>query len=150
VPPTSGAAAPRAVTEPGVVAASELNADGELVLVMADGSRHLLSLPDGTLQPFDALPPMHSPLSWTADGKKLYVRAVPSKRTAARPLEVKLFDPDTQTLAPFTTVTPPDLMGLTLHMKKVLVSGDGHLVVYAYNSTEGELFLVDGLAKKRP
>jgi Tol biopolymer transport system component len=137
---------PRAVSAPGVVCMSEISKDGKVALVMSDGARKLAQLPEGTVEDFEALPPLHVPLAWSDDGEKLFLRAVPSRREATRPPELKLLDVESEKVTPFATIIPPDPMGLTLKMNKVLVANDGATIVYAYHATDAELYVVDGLA----
>ncbi len=100
----------------------------------------LVRVADGTTEPIEGLEAGDVPLSWTADGKALFVR-VPSPARLAR---IVRYDLSSRRKHPWRELQPPDPAGALLLYQPV-ISSDGATWFYTVTRALSNLYLVEGL-----
>ncbi len=137
---------PRPMSPEGVRVAEPSNAaspDGRLVAatsVAADRAPILVNVEDGTMRPIEGLESNDIPLSWTTDGKELFVREPSSSRSA----RIVRFDLATRKKTLWKELRPADPTGASLVYQPV-IARDGEIYLYAVTRSLSNLFLVEGV-----
>ncbi len=119
-----------------------ISPDGRLVAAtsVADGTPVFVSVEDGTARTIEGLGPGDVPLSWTRDGKSLFVREPSSSRSA----RVVRFDLATRKKTLWKELRPADPTGASLVYQPV-IARDGEIYFYTVTRALSNLFLVEGL-----
>ena len=100
----------------------------------------LVSLEDGTVRPIDGLRPDDVPLSWTSDGRSLFVREAPVGKT----WPVARFDLRTGRKSLWRELRSPEPAGAWVVYDPV-VAKDGEVYFYTVYRNLSNLYLVEGL-----
>ena len=131
---------PKPITPEGVGFAAAVSTDGASVSAAINGGP-LQNFPVGGGEPRPVAGSLSGdiPVTWTSDGRSLFVltRASPGVR-------VDLLDPATGRRTAWKTLMPADRAGL-IDTSFVFLSGDARTYVYSYRRFLSTLFLVDGL-----
>jgi dipeptidyl aminopeptidase/acylaminoacyl peptidase len=130
--------APKPLTEEGVTGAA-VSPDGRwLAVALADNSRGLFSLADGTIKPLPQIPPAATLAGWLADSRAVLVRE------PGLPMRIARVDVETGASTPLTTISVADPAGI-VWLGGVSVAQDGDHYTANYFRVLGELFIIDGL-----
>ena len=130
--------APKPLTEEGVTGLA-VSPDGRwLAVVLADNSRALFSLADGTIKRLPVIPTTANFVGWLADSRTVLVRE------PGMPIRIARVDVETGASTPFTTITVADPAGV-VWLGGVSVAPDGDHYTANYFRILGELFIIDGL-----
>jgi Tol biopolymer transport system component/tRNA A-37 threonylcarbamoyl transferase component Bud32 len=129
------------ITEEGVDASvMAISPDGKQVAVVApDLKPALLTIESGEVRPIPGLDAGDAPISWTSDGRSLFVY-----RLGEVPATVNRFDVSTGRKQPWKQLVPPDVSGVT-DISSILITPNGNSYVYEYGRTLSDLYLVNDL-----
>ena len=115
-----------------------ISPDGKLVSdVGPDGKSYLYPADGGDPRPIAGLEPGEVPISWTADGRSLFVY-----RLGEIPAKVYRMDLATGRKQLWKQLLPPDISGVT-EITGILITPDGRSYVYEYARTLSDLYLVN-------
>ena len=115
-----------------------ISPDGKLVSdVGPDGKSYLYPADGGDPRPIADLEPGEVPISWTADGRSLFVY-----RLGEIPAKVYRMDLATGRKQLWKQLLPPDISGVT-EITGILITPDGRSYVYEYARTLSDLYLVN-------
>jgi eukaryotic-like serine/threonine-protein kinase len=133
----------RAFTEPGVTAGRfwelPVSPDGSRVAIVGrDGRAAIYPIAGGTPVDIPTLVPGEFPLSWTADGRALFV-AGPSNV----PHRVFTIDLSTGRRSPWKELRPSQVAGIRL--SQVSVTPDGRSFVHMYSRLLSNLYVAEGM-----
>lgn len=135
----SEGAKPRPVTPEGVVG-TQVSPDGKFVIATNAGSQTLLyPIDGGDPRPFAGLAAGEKIISWSIDGRSLYVRGAENL-----PIRVYRLDPISGHKEIIKELTPADPAGV-ISAPKILLTPDGKWYVYAMGRNLTTLFLANGL-----
>ena len=98
--------APKPLTEEGVTGVAVSPDSRWLAVVLADNSRGLFSLADGTIKRLPVIPTTANLVGWLADSRTVLVRE------PGMPIRIARVDIDTGASTPFTTITVADPAGV--------------------------------------
>ena len=131
----------KAITEEGVNASLfSISPDGKQVaLVTPDQKPAILTLDSGEIRPIPGLEIGEAPITWTSDGRSLFVY-----RLGEVPATVNRLDLATGHKQIWKKLVPPDVSGVT-DISSVLITADGNNYVYEYGRTLSDLYLVNDL-----
>ena len=129
----------KAITEEGVNASLfSISPDGKQVaLVTPDQKPAILTLESGEIRPIPGLEVGEAPVTWTSDGRSLFVY-----RLGEVPATVSRLDLATGHKQLWKKLVPPDVSGVT-DISSVLITTDGNNYVYEYGRTLSDLYLVN-------
>ena len=117
-----------------------ISPDGKVVAeVGPDGKSYLFPVEGGDPRPILGLEAGEVPISWTADGRSLFVY-----RLGEIPTKVYRMDLATGHKQFWKQLLPPDVSGLT-DIFGILITPDGRSYVYEYGRTLSDLYLVKDL-----
>jgi len=133
--------AAKAITQEGVNGSLfTISPDGKQVaLVTPDQKPALLTLDNGEIRPIPGLDAGEAPISWTGDGRSLFVY-----RLGEVPATVNRLDLASGHKQLWKQLVPPDVSGVT-DISSVLITPDGNNYVYEYGRTLSDLYLVNDL-----
>jgi hypothetical protein len=135
---------PRPVLEGGLEEWSRPSPDGRLVAARVKGSWALLPLDSGTPRPL-GIPPGDTALSFTADGRGLFVRAGEGTPPSMA-WRVYRYDLATGRSKPWRDLVPPDVAGAHRQEDRwVVITPDGRWYAHHYMTQDDELYVVEGL-----
>lgn len=131
----------RAITSEGVNASLfSISPDGkQVVFVGPDQKPALLEVDNGEVQPIPSLGSGEAPITWSADGRSLFVY-----RLGEVPATVNKFDLASGRMQYWNQLVPLDVSGVT-DISAVFVTPDGNNYVYEYGRTLSDLYLVNDL-----
>jgi serine/threonine protein kinase/Tol biopolymer transport system component len=131
----------KAITAEGVNASLfTISPDGKQVaLVAPDQKPSILALESGEIHPITGLEVGEAPITWTSDGRSLFVY-----RLGEVPTTVNRLDLTTGRKQFWKKLVPPDVSGVT-DISSVLITPDGNNYVYEYGRTLSDLYLVNDL-----
>jgi len=129
----------RAITPEGVSSSFfAISPDGKLVSdVGPDGNSYLYPADGGNPRPIAGLEPGEVPISWTADGRSLFVY-----RLGEIPAKVHRLELGAGHKQFWKQLLPPDISGVT-EITGILITPDGRSYVYEYARTLSDLYLVN-------
>jgi dipeptidyl aminopeptidase/acylaminoacyl peptidase len=129
----------RAITPEGVSSSFfAISPDGKLVSdVGPDGNSYLYPAEGGNPRPIAGLEPDEVPISWTADGRSLFVY-----RLGEIPAKVYRLELGSGHKQFWKQLLPPDISGVT-EITGILITPDGRSYVYEYARTLSDLYLVN-------
>jgi len=117
-----------------------ISPDGkEVALVGPDQKPGLLTVGSGEIRPIPGLGAAEAPISWTSDGRSLFVY-----RLGEVPATVNKLDLATGRKQLWKQLVPPDVSGVT-DISSILITPDGNNYVYEYGRTLSDLYLVNDL-----
>jgi len=133
-------AKPRTFSPEGVHASAfAVSPDGRYVAgVGPDQHGYLYPIAGGEPQPLHGLSPGEQPISWSPDGRFLYIY-----RPGELPTQISRLDIATGQRAPFKQLMPSDPAGVET-IGPILLTPDGKTCVYGYHRTLSDLYLVEG------
>src|SRR5579863_283086 len=131
----------KAITAEGVNASLfTISPDGKQVaLVAPDQKPSILSLESGEVHPIAGLEVGEAPITWTSDGRSLFVY-----RLGEVPATVNKVEVSTGHKQMWKQLVPLDVSGVT-DISSVLITPDGNNYVYEYGRTLSDLYLVNDL-----
>ena len=133
--------APKPITPVGITAL-QVSPDGKTFLVVdAQGTRSLMSLPGTESRPVPGLADDDVVIRWGADGRSLYVR-----RPLELPLKIYRLDLGTGRKELLNEISVSDAAGISGY-PTVFLSSDGRSYVYQFQRYLSELYLTKGLGK---
>jgi WD40 repeat protein len=136
---------PRPFTPEGswpLTATRPISPDGKLVTIFtADGTGWTLRTTDGSGEPrpIPGLPADNEVLTWSVDGRYLFVR----EHVAALPARIQRLDMKTGKWEPWKELRPTDAAGVRDLL--VFLTPDGRSYLYSFSRELSDLFLVEGL-----
>jgi eukaryotic-like serine/threonine-protein kinase len=137
---------PRPFTPEGswpLTATRPISPDGKLVAIFtpARGEGWTLRTTDGSGEPrpIPGLPGDDEVLTWSVDGRYLFVR----ERVGSMPARIQRLDMKTGKREPWKDLRPTDAAGV--HNLFVFLTPDGRSYLYSYSRELSDLFLVEGL-----
>jgi Tol biopolymer transport system component len=132
---------PKAISGEGVEALQfAISPDGQVVAgVGADGKGYLYPIAGGEPFPIPGFEQGEMPLSWTTDGKGLFVT-----RPGERPAKIARLDVSTGTRAAWRELMPLDNAGVQ-NIGPIRITPDGKTYVYGFQRRLSDLYLVEGL-----
>jgi len=132
---------PKSVTSEGVNGSLfTISPDGKQVaFVGADQKPALLMVESGEIRPIPALAAGEAPVTWSSDGRSLFVY-----RLGEVPATVNKLDLATGRKQVWKQLVPLDVSGVT-DISSVLITPDGNNYVYEYGRTLSDLYLVNDL-----
>jgi len=138
---TRGAAAPTPISPEGVNAlAYALSPNDKLVAAVGpDQKGYLYPLPSGDARPIPGFQPGELPISWSEDGRYLYVYG-----TAEMPAKVYRVEVATGQRSLWKQLKPADPAGVEF-IGPILLTPDAKTYVYGYRRQLTDLYLVQGL-----
>ena len=111
--------------------------DGKLISeVGPDGKTYLYPAEGGDPQPVAGFAPGDAPISWTADGRSLFMYHL-----GEIPAKVYRINLATGHKEFWKQLQPPDISGVT-EITGILITPDGRSYVYEYARTLSDLYLV--------
>ena len=117
-----------------------ISPDGkQIAFIGADQKPALLTVDTGEIRPIAGLTSEEAPISYTTDGKYLFVY-----RLGEVPATVDRFEMATGRKEPWKKLVPPDVSGVT-DISSILMTPDGNNYVYEYGRTLSDLYLVNDL-----
>jgi hypothetical protein len=136
---------PRAITEEGfghnIVGSSPLSPDGKRLFVTSDRKAwFILPVDGGKPTPIRGIQAEERLISWTADGRSLYVRP----ELSILPLTLHRLDPATGRRVEVHRFMPPDVAGY-LQTRTAYTTPDGKTFAFTYDRELSALYLVKGL-----
>jgi hypothetical protein len=134
---------PRPVTEGNVSEMSRPSPDGRFVAANVEDAWALVPLNGGPRRPL-GVPPGDRPLSFTADGRGIFVLADQGE-PPSRAGRVYRYDLATGRSKPWRDLVPPDTAGAHRRFGNVAITPDGRWYAYQYATQDDELYVVDGL-----
>jgi hypothetical protein len=131
---------PRDFSSEGVHAtAFEVSPDGRYVAgIGPDQHGYLYSIGGGEPQTIRGLQPGEQPITWSGDGRFLYIY-----RPGELPTEVVKVDLNSGQRTPFKQLMPSDLAAVET-IGPILLTPDGKTCVYGYHRMLSDLYLVEG------
>jgi dipeptidyl aminopeptidase/acylaminoacyl peptidase len=135
-------AVPRAFTPEGVILAHAASPDGLRVLGRAGRDWQLYPIEGGSPQSMPALKAVDDPVTWSSDGRSLYVISRAESWVNAR--DVLRLDLITGARTPVKTLSPVDLVGVD-NIGATVITPDGRSYCYTYLRRLGSLFIVDNV-----
>jgi len=131
---------PRAFSPEGVNAtAFAISPDGRYVAgVGPDEHGYLYPIDGGEPRPLHGLSPGEQPISWSNEGRFLYIY-----RPGELPTQISKLDINTGQRTPFRQLMPSDPAGVET-IGPILLTPDGKTCVYGYHRTLSDLYLVEG------
>ena len=129
----------RAISPEGVGSSLfSISPDGKLISdVGPDGKGYLYPADGGDPRPIPGLEPDEVPISWTADGRSLFIY-----RLGEIPAKVYRLDLATGHKQLWKQLLPPDISGVT-EITGIHITPDGRSYVYEYARTLSDLYLVN-------
>ncbi len=133
--------AARAITPEGINAtACAVSPDGKFVVTVGpDGQGYLYPAAGGDARPIPGFAKGEEPVTWSADGRSLYVF-----RPGELPASIYRLDVASGTRNLWKQLMPSDPAGVE-HIGPILLTPDGNTCVYGYHRTLADLYLVEGL-----
>jgi len=131
--------ATKAITPEGALGPA-LSPDGKQIVVRWKAGWARWPIEGGDPISLPGLSKDDAPISWTADGRQLYL----TRPDEARPRRVYLFDIATQKRTLWKSLGPQDWTGAN-NPYNVSISRDGKHYVYGVSRTLGDLYVVTGL-----
>jgi hypothetical protein len=107
----------------------------------ADQHGYLYPLEGDRARPLPGLERGEQPISWTEDGRSLYVY-----RPGELPARVFVLKVETGRRAPFRQLMPSDPAGVET-IGPILITPDGKTCVFGYHRMLSDLYLVEGLGR---
>ena len=132
---------PQAITPEGInSSAFTLSPDGQLVAgIGPDQKGYLYPVIGGEPRPISGLEPGEEPISWTTDGRSLFIY-----RPGDLPAKVYRLELGTGRRTLTEQLMPSDPAGVN-HIGPIVLTPDGKTYVYGYHRTLTDLYLVEGL-----
>ena len=130
----------RAITPEGIGVGhwSAISQDQKLIAAVDSSQRvRLIDMVSGTQRAADGIETGDLPVTWTADGRYLYLFA----RTQG---QINRWEMQTGRRQLFREMSPPDRTGLVSSVS-ARITPDGKSYAYSLFTTTSELYLVDGL-----
>jgi Tol biopolymer transport system component len=119
-----------------------ISPDGHTVATIGgDQQGHLYPISGGEPRPLPGLERGEQPISWTADGRSLYIY-----RPGELPARVFLLNLETGRRTPFRELMPSDPAGVET-IGPILITPDGKTCVFGYHRMLSDLYLVEGLGR---
>ncbi len=136
---------PQPITEEGfghnIVGSCPLSPDGKRLFITRDRKAwFILPLDGGTPEPVHGLRPGERLMSWTADGRALFVRP----ELSVLPVTIVRLDPVTGQRTLVDRFVPPDPSGY-LQTRTAYATPDGKVFAFTYDRMRSDLYLMDGL-----
>ena len=132
---------PRAISPEGVNAlAFAISSDGRVVAgVGPEGKGYLYPVSSGEPLPIPGFEAGEEPISWSPDGRSLYV-----DRPGETPVKVQRLEPATGQRTLWKQLMPSDPAGVEF-IGPVVLTPDAHAYVYGVRQLLSDLYLVEGL-----
>ena len=132
--------AARAITPEGVSATQwEISPDGKLVAAVGpDHNGYFYPADGGDPRPIRGFSQGNTPVSWSADGKSLFIY-----RAGELPAKIFRLDLATGEKQLWREIMPSDSAGIT-DIGPILITPDAKSYIYEYGRTLSDLYLVEG------
>jgi hypothetical protein len=139
-----GGGPPRPLPRENFTGMSRPSPDGRLVAARLDGAWALFPLDGGPPRPL-GISPRDDPISFTGDGRSLFVKAAQGM-PPSMVLRVYRYDLATRRSKPWRDLVPPDVAGARRFLgRDVVITPDGRWYVHRYLTKDDVLYVVDGL-----
>jgi Tol biopolymer transport system component len=122
----------------------KISPDGRWALLLrtADSRWVLWPLEGGDPRPLEGMAPGDFPVSWTGDGKRVYLSS--DRPEDAKPCKIYILDPFTGRKQFLKSFGPSDLTGIG-GLSAPVFSRDGRAYAYRYSQIMSDLYVADGI-----
>jgi serine/threonine protein kinase/Tol biopolymer transport system component len=131
---------PKPISPEGLASTAAASPDGKRVVAVIKGQGLMFDVTGGAPQTVSSLGEGDSPLSWSADGRAVFVGRDGSDLS----MEVYRVDLASGSRTLWRTIAPADRAGL-VGVSRVRIGPDGQSYAYSYTRRLGDLYLVTGL-----